>query len=49
LRHSAGTEVRNKFGRDAVLAYLGHPNAKSTEIYADLDYPKAVQVAREIG
>ena len=49
LRHSAGTEIRNKFGLDVAQAYLGHKNAKTTEIYAELDFEKAVKVAREIG
>jgi integrase len=49
LRHSTGTEVRSKYGLDAAQAYLGHANASTTEIYAELDFEKAVKVAREIG
>ena len=49
LRHSSGTEVRKKYGLDAAQSYLGHANAKTTEIYAELDFEKAAQVAREIG
>ena len=49
LRHSTGTEVRNKFGLDSAQAYLGHANASTTEIYAELDFEKAAKVAREIG
>jgi len=49
LRHSTGTEVRNKFGLDSAQAYLGHANASTTEIYAELDFEKAARVAREIG
>ena len=49
LRHSSGTEVRNKYGLDAAQAVLGHANASTTEIYAELDFEKAAQVAREIG
>jgi integrase len=49
LRHSSGTEVRNKYGLDAAQAYLGHAHANTTEIYAELDFEKAVKVAREIG
>ena len=49
LRHSTGTEVRKKFGLDAAQVYLGHANASTTEIYAELDFEKAAQVAREIG
>lgn len=49
LRHSTGTEVRSKYGLDAAQVYLGHANASTTEIYAELDFEKAVKVAREIG
>ena len=49
LRHSSGTEVRKKYGLDSAQAYLGHANASTTEIYAELDFEKAAQVAREIG
>jgi integrase len=49
LRHATGTEVRNKYGLDAAQAYLGHANASTTEIYAELDFEKAAKVAREIG
>ena len=49
LRHSTGTEVRKKYGLDAAQAVLGHANASTTEIYAELDFEKAAHVAREIG
>ncbi|MGL6195059.1 MAG: tyrosine-type recombinase/integrase [Thermoguttaceae bacterium] len=34
LRHTAGTEIRSRYSLDAAQAYLGHANAKTTEIYA---------------
>lgn len=49
LRHNAGTKVREVFGLDAAQAFLGHAKADTTQIYAELAYEKAVQVAREIG
>ena len=49
LRHSAGTEVRSKFGLEAAQVVLGHSSAKTTEIYAEADFEKAAKVAREIG
>ena len=49
LRHSAGTEIRNRFGLEAAQAVLGHAHAKTTEIYAEVDFEKAAKVAREIG
>ena len=49
LRHSAGTEVRDKYGLEYAQAVLGHANAKTTEIYAKVNFEKAAAVAREIG
>ena len=49
LRHSTGTEVRNKYGLEHAQRVLGHAHASTTEIYAELDFEKAAQVAREIG
>ncbi len=49
LRHSAATEVRSKFGLEAAQVVLGHSNAQTTEIYAEVDFEKAAKVAREIG
>jgi len=34
---------------DAAQAFLGHANASTTEIYAELDFEKAAKVAKEIG
>jgi integrase len=49
IRHTTGTEVRDKYGLDYAQALLGHATAKTTEIYAQLSYEKAAKVAREIG
>lgn len=49
LRHSAGTEIRDKYGLEYAQAVLGHSNAKTTEIYAEINFEKAAQVMREIG
>ena len=49
LRHSAGTEVRSKFGLEAAQTILGHANAKVTEIYAERDFARAADVAEKIG
>ena len=49
LRHTAGTEVRDKYGLEYAQAVLGHANAKTTEIYAKVNFEKAAMVAREIG
>ena len=49
LRHTGGTEVREKFGLDSAQAMLGHSSAQMTEIYAKVSYEKAAKVAKEIG
>ena len=49
LRHAAGTEIRDKYGLEYAQAVLGHSNAKTTEIYAKVNFEKAEKVAREIG
>jgi integrase len=49
LRHSAATEVRKRFGLEAAQVYLGHSQAKVTEVYAERDIAKAIEVAREVG
>jgi integrase len=49
LRHSAGTEVRREFGLEAAQTVLGHANADTTQIYAERDVAKAIEVARQIG
>ena len=49
LRHTKATDIRKEFGLDAAQAVLGHRGAKVTEVYAELDQEKAVQVALKIG
>lgn len=49
LRHTAGTEVRREFGLEAAQTVLGHSKADVTEIYAERDLDKALQVAALIG
>lgn len=49
LRHDAGTEVRKHFGLEAAQVVLGHSNASTTEIYAEVNFEKAAQVAWEMG
>ena len=49
LRHTRGTEVRNKFGLEHAQVYLGHAAADVTQVYAERDQAKAVEVARKIG
>ncbi len=49
LRHTASTEIRRRFGIDTARAVDGHSAASTTEIYAELDLSKAVEVMRSLG
>jgi integrase len=49
LRHSAATDVRKQFGLEAAQIVLGHASANVTQIYAERDVAKGVEVARAIG
>ena len=49
IRHTASTEIRKRFGIDAARAVDGHGSANTTEIYAELDLQKAVEVMKEVG
>ena len=49
LRHSAGTEIRKRFGLEAAQVILGHASANVTQVYAERDLQKAVDIMREVG
>lgn len=49
LRHSAGTEIRKRFGLEAAQVALGHSRADVTQIYAERDFSRAELIAREVG
>ena len=49
LRHSAATEIRRLYGLEAAATVLGHAKADVTQIYAERDYDKAANIARQIG
>lgn len=49
LRHSFATRVRREFGLEAAQVLLGHAKADVTQVYAERDMAKAVEVARQIG
>lgn len=49
LRHSAGTEIRRRFGLEGAQVVLGHARADVTQIYAERDLEKAEAVMREVG
>jgi integrase len=49
IRHTAATLMRREFGLDATRAVLGQHAPQVTELYAELDLGKAVEVARKLG
>ncbi|WP_442485131.1 tyrosine-type recombinase/integrase [Aeoliella sp. SH292] len=49
LRHAAATSIRKHFGLEAAQIVLGHASANVTQIYAERDLGKGIEVARAIG
>jgi integrase len=49
LRHSTATEVRREFGLEGAQIILGHASADVSQVYAERDIAKGVEIARKIG
>lgn len=49
LRHTAATEIRKEFGLEAAQVILGHSQANVTQVYAERDLAKGMEVARRMG
>ena len=49
LRHSAATEIRRRFGLEASRVILGHEDIRATQIYAEADQNRGVEIMRQIG
>jgi integrase len=49
LRHTRATEIRKEFGLEAAQVVLGHSAADVTQVYAERDAAKAIEVARKSG
>jgi integrase len=49
LRHSAGTEIRKRFGLEASQAVLVHAELGVTQVYAEVDRETARRVMGEVG
>jgi integrase len=49
LRHTTATEVRREFGLEAAQIMLGHSKADVTQVYAERDLSKGLEVAKRIG
>lgn len=45
LRHNAATHLRRKYGLDVARVILGHSSPVITEVYAEIDIAKAIEVA----
>ena len=49
LRHAAATDIRRIFGLEAAQVMLGHSAADVTQIYAERDLSKGLEIAKRIG
>lgn len=49
LRHNSGTLARREAGLDGAQVHLGHAYADVTQVYAEADLSKAMQIAARIG
>ena len=49
LRHNAGTFLRKEFGIEVARIILGHSSAAVTEVYAELDHARAMEVMAQVG
>ena len=49
LRHSAATYLRKEFGLEAAQILPGHARAAVTQIYAEVNHAKALEIAAKIG
>lgn len=48
LRHATATEIRREFGLEETQVMLGNAKADVTQVYAERDLAKGVEVARKI-
>jgi integrase len=49
LRHTAATVIRQKYGLELARIILGHATAFTTEIYAEVDQQRAMEVMAQLG
>lgn len=49
IRHTAATEIRERFGLEASQVTLGHKKADVTQVYAERDNKKARKVMEKMG
>jgi site-specific recombinase XerD len=49
LRHTSATQIRKQFGIEGAQVMLGHSRADVTQVYAERDFAKAVEIAKSVG
>ena len=49
LRHNHATDVRKKYGVETARIMLGHSKLDVTEIYAERDQSRMMEIAKMIG
>jgi integrase len=49
LRHSRATEIRKLYGIEAAQLVLGHKRADVTQVYAERDEARALEIVSEFG
>lgn len=49
LRHNAATALRKEFGLEAAQVILGHRHAAVTQVYAETNHAKALDIIAKIG
>jgi len=49
LRHNAATAARKRYGLEAASALLGHRLVETTQIYAEGNFARALEIAAEAG
>jgi integrase len=49
LRHTMATDVRRQFGLEHAATVLGHSELTVTQVYAEADRLKAIDITRQIG
>lgn len=49
LRHAKASALRRLYGLEAARLVLGHKHVATTEIYADRDLQKCIEIARQTG
>jgi integrase len=49
LRHNAATNLRREYGIEVARIILGHRSAAITEVYAEVDHARAIDVMANVG